>query len=333
MIQRGILFFVVLVFLSACGMDKPQAATKEVTALPSWYMNPPASTDTTLYGVGEGVNKEDAIAHALANIVARLNVSISSSFSAKSVVHEGRTTSVDKVYVDNVRSEVQAIHVSNYETVAYKKLGFKRYGALVKVDKRAFAQSLKKEIQRDLFITKKTSSLTGVDALRQLAMYKKKLQKLQDIEYRLAVLSMLDTSVDERVYLKEYEALQNAYEHLRESISFWVYAPQQYASLAKPIQKGLSQEHFKIQKEKSPRHFTITLQADITQAKAYGFIIARANLTITTKESQGTIVASNTLSLVGRSAQSFEVAKQDLVKALNKRVEEEGIFKVLGLDI
>jgi hypothetical protein len=319
--------------MMACGSTQsPQAPQQaQSSAAPSWYIQPPASDANTLYGVGEGVNKEDAIAHALSNIVARLNVSISSSFSSKSVVREGRTTSIDREYVDNVKSEVQAIRVSNYETLSYKKLGFKRYAALVKVDRASFARSLQKEIERDLYIEQNSSDLSGVELLRSLEIYKEKLQKLQDLEYKIAVLSTLDSSVDEKRYLKEYTALKQRYEALRQSITFWVTSS--YGSLVKPIQDGLAKEHFLIKRVKNSKHFDVVVEAEITQAKAYGFTIARANVTVVTKDSSGAVVGSNSFSLIGRSAQGFAVAKQELSKELSKKIEAEGIFKVLGLDI
>jgi hypothetical protein len=331
-----IVFVGLVLLLSACGGSTPQVSTEQLleskSELPSWYENPPASDGNVLYGVGEGVNKDDAVAHALSDILARLNVSISSSFSSKKVVREGSaTSSVDAVYVDKISSIVQTININSYDIVAYKKLGFKKYAALVKVDKKEFARALQKDIQRSLQIASSLDSLQGVDALHTLQAYKKRLKALEGLENKLAVLSELKSDVDEQYYLQKYAALQKSYEKLRQSITFWIIAD--FSPLAEPLKKGLTKEQFVIENKHDSKHFDIYIKTDITKSSAYGFIIARANVTLTTKESKKKIIATNSLLLVGRSSQSFVVAKQDLVKSFNEKIQEEGIFKILGLDI
>jgi len=323
-----------VLFFSACGGTNPQVKEQLLepkSDLPSWYINPPASERGVLYGVGEGVNKDDAVAHALSDILARLNVSISSSFSSKKVVREGRAESIDTMYIDKVSSIVQTISINNYDIVSYKKLGFKKYAALVKIDKKEFARSLKKEIQRSLQITTDFDALKGVNALHTLQAYKKRLKELEGLENKLAILSELDRSVDEQYYLQKYAVLQKSYAKLRHSITFWVIAD--FAPLAEPLKKGLTKEQFVIQKKHDSKHFDIYVKTDITKSSSYGFIIARANVTLTTKGSSKKIIATNSLLLVGRSSQSFAVAKQDLVKSFNEKIKEEGVLKILGLDI
>jgi hypothetical protein len=323
-----------LMFVSACQSLSLQTASKREQshkALSQWYVKPPKSTDSELYGVAEGQTQQDAIAHALSDIVARLNVSIASSFRFKSVVREGVRESVDREYVDEIKSEVQKITISNYELLESQKLGFKRYAVLVKVDKKAFAEALKKELQRDFFTLKSIKKAPALNALEKLRLYREKLQALQDLQNKLAVLSVLQKGFSQEKYLKQYEVLKQEYEALRRKISFWIYA--NYAPLREPLKKGLSAEHFHLKKERSKEHFDIDVQADIQKAVAYGFILARAHITINTKDYHGNVIATNSFSLTGRSTQGFHMAKQDLLRALNQKVQDEGIAKVLNLHI
>ena len=322
-----------IVAFSACGSTttvQPQVDSY-VNTEPKWYLHPPQSDLYTLYGVGEGANKNDAVAHALADILARLNVSVSSSFSSKSVVHKGIREDVQKEYIDNVTSEVQKINISSYELLQSQKLGFKRYAALVKVNKRDFAEALKKELERDFFALKEIKNDNGLNALQQLYKYKNNLQKLRNIENKLAVLNMLDKDFNQDFYLKKYEEAQKEYDVLKRSISFWVYAD--YTPLAEPIKKGLSKEKFYITKGRGNRHFDVYISTDITTAHAYGFYIVRANITVQTKSHKKSVVAVNNFMLKGHSSESFTIAKQALVKALSKKIDQEGIYKLLNLDI
>jgi hypothetical protein len=327
-------FVGLLLFINACqsvSLQTTQKILQSQKELPQWYTNPPKSTGNELYGVAEGQTQQDAIAHALSEIVARLNVSIASSFRSKSVVHEGTREGVAREYVDEISSEVQKITISNYELLASHKLGFKRYAALVKVDKKAFVQALKSELQREFFALQDLKKANTLNALEKLRLYKEKLNALQGLENKLAVLSVLEKDFDQKYYLQKYAVFKREYEALRGKISFWIYAD--YTPLREPLKKGLSIEHFRVKKERSKEHFDIYVQSDIKKSVAYGFILARANITINTKDYHGNVIASNSFSLTGRSTQSFGIAKQDLIKALNQKVHEEGIAKVLNLGI
>jgi len=54
--------------LSGCAGSKPQVLVKEKT-LPSWYTNPPLSSEQELYALGEGKDKKEAIAEWLQHSV------------------------------------------------------------------------------------------------------------------------------------------------------------------------------------------------------------------------------------------------------------------------
>jgi hypothetical protein len=332
--MRNFLYIIIgaMLFLTACGSSK-QVVVVQPKAQPSWYTHPPLSNENELYALGEGKEKQEAISNALAQLLSTLSVEISSKYSAKTVVKEGTYhNSSDATYINETQSEVKKIRVSNYELLASQKLGFKHYAVLVKVDKVKFFESLKKELtQQFKLIETQQKSLAGKNELQQLSFYKKALASLDDLQNRLAVMSVLQPHFNPDPFVSKYEKLRKGHDALLRSISFWVGA--NYSPLAAPIAKGLSSQKMTIKKKKSQSRFRVYVAADIQKANAYGFTLARANITIKTKDIRGNIIASNALNLVGQSSQGYSIAKQDLVRKLNRLIEKEGIAKVLNLDI
>ncbi|CAI6144117.1 MAG: hypothetical protein SPLUMA2_SPLUMAMAG2_00111 [uncultured Sulfurimonas sp.] len=100
-----------------------------------------------------------------------------------------------------------------------------------------------------------------------------------------------------------------------------------------PLSKGLSAKRLKLKQAKGTSHFNIYVNTRIEEAKAYGFWLARSEISIKTKDYQGVIVGSNSLQIIGQSSQSFAIAKQNIAFKLSTLIQNEGIAKVLGLDL
>ena len=128
------LSFFVLIF-SGCGTQKRVVVAKK-KEIPSWYQHPPKSSATELYAVGHGRDRQSAITDALTQMVSTLSVSVSSKFTAKTVVREGSVNSSKSLYTDELTSEVKKIRISNYELLEAYSLGFKNYVVLVKSNKK-----------------------------------------------------------------------------------------------------------------------------------------------------------------------------------------------------
>ena len=320
-----------VLLLSACGSSKRVVVKQK--ELPNWYTNPPLSNEQALYAIGEGKEKQEAITNALSLLLSTLNVSISSKYSAKTVVKEGtHKNSSDATYINETESEVQKISITNYELLKAEKLGFKHFAVLVKVDKAKLFNGLKRELEQKFqLIASEEKNFQRKNALEQLQFYKKSLASLQTLPNTLAVMSTLRPSFNTASFLNKYEKLQRKHDKLLQGISFWVES--NFKSLVSPIAKGISAKKLMIKKRNDSKHFRVYLHADIKRATAYGFTLARANISIKTKDAKGNIIAENSLNLVGQSSQGYSIAKQDLVKKLNKLIKKEGIEKVLNLDI
>ena len=331
--MRKILYFLIglTLLLTACGNSKERVVVKERT-LPAWYLKPPQSNSKEMYGIGEGKDKQEALSNALSSLLATLSVSISSNYSAKSVIKEGRINSNDATYVNEVHSEVKKIRISSYEVMQTQKLGFKKYAVLVKVDRAKFFKSLQNEIDQEFaLINSWEKRKAKKSALDTLSFYNKALNNLSDLQNRLLVMSVLNENFNTKPYLQKYEQLFSKREKLLKSITFWVDA--NYKPLITPITKGLSAKEFRIKNQRSKNHFNISIKSSMQKANAYGFYIIRAAINITTKDNYGNRLATNLINITGQSSQSYAIAKQDVAKKLSKLVDKEGIAKILNINI
>ena len=321
-------------YVSGCGAATQQEIAPAKQKLPSWYLTPPPSDNNTLYAVGEGKDKKEALTNALSAMLATLSVSISSSYSAKTVVRDGKNESVDATYVNDIQSKVKEIRISNYEVLQAKKLGFKKYAVLVKTDKKRLFESLKNELQQKFqLLEAREKNMKNQNALQQLAFYKKIKDSLSNLENSLIVMDVLNPNFDKQSYIEKIAVFEKRYEKLRNSISFSIKTPKHAEALRDVVAKGLTREHFKIQNKKDKNHFNITIKMDTEQANAYGIHLAKAEVTLRTKDFKGVEIASNTLHLTGQSSASYTIAKQDLAKRLDEKIKEQGIAKVLNLNL
>ena len=318
-----------ILFLGCAEQKRVVVAKKE---LPSWYINPPQSTSKVLYGVGEGRDKRSSTLDALNNIASTLSISITSSYKAKTVVKEGRENSVDATYVNNIKSRVKRVTISSYQVIKMHKLGFNKYAVLVKIDKKELFENLQDEVDVKInMLDAKEHSIQNSDALRQLQFYKSAIKGFEDIKNTLIIMELLDHNFDPKGYMQRYERYTTKQRYYLERIRFYIKS--NLDVFKAPIASGLSRSGYHISKtiQKSKNSFVVNIYAKIKKANAYGFTLARSQISLNVKDYRGVLLFSNSFHLDGKSSQGYEIAKADLAKQLDKKIKKEQIEQVLGL--
>ena len=322
-----------LLFLSGCGSQK-RVVVAQKKEVPSWYEHPPKSSSSELYAVGSGPDKQSAITDALTHMISTLSISVSSKFSAKTVVKEGSVNSYSGVYTDESSSEIINIRISNYELIESQSLGFKNYIVLVKSNKKKLFDSMKKEIEQSFeIIEKEKRSVEHLNMMKHLSFYRKSKETLSSLPNTLIVMSELNAVFDGSQYLSQAQAISAEYENLLATITFSIKSNNEAKNLMAPIAKGISAKKFKIANSSGKNHFKVMIKSDIQKASSYGFTLARSAITITITDSSGATIGSNKLNITGQSSQGFGIAKENVAIKLNALIEKEGIAKVIGLEM
>lgn len=333
MFYRFTVLSLVLFLLTGCGADK-KAMVVPAKVLPSWYTTPPLSNASDLYAVGEGKSKKEAISTALSLMASTLSVSVSSSYNAKTVVQEGRINSSQGIYANEVQSDVKEIRISNYEILHAESLGFKKYGVLLKSNKRKLFDSMLQEIEQNFkMINEQEKSYSNANGLKKLIFYRDSQLSLKNLPNTLIVMNVLNPTFEGTKYLQEMQAIETKHEQILSSLSFSIDSDRSSANLKAPISKGLSAKKLKINQTASKMHFRISIASKIQKANSYGFTLARSEISIVTRDANGNVIGSNALHIVGQSSQGYEIAKQNVASRFSALIDKEGIAKVIGLDI
>lgn len=334
-LKSTLLFAVILssIFLSGCLSEK-QVVVVAPKSLPSWYTQPPLSNQSDLYAIGDGKNKQEAITNALAQMASTLSISIASTYSAKTVVKEGRINSSEGIYLNDTQSEIQKIRISNYELLQSDSFGFKKYAVLIKSNKQKLFLGMKQEIEQNFdLIAQNEETLRRANGLKQLSFYKKTKESLSSLGNTLIVMHELNPNFEGSEYLKKMQEINAKYEITLQNISFSIKVDKSAINLKAPLAKGLSEKKIKLEDANSKMHFDVYITSKIEQASSYGFWLARSDVNIVTTDSKGVVVGSNSIHIVGQSSQGFEIAKQNVAVKLRGLIEKEGIGKIMGLDI
>jgi len=323
----GILFF------TGCGVQKQIDLTPKIS-VPTWYTNTPATTETTLYAVGEAKDRDAAVKNALNNMASTLSVSIASQFSSKELVQEGLNSSYELSTSNEIQSDVKKLRISHYELIESKELGFRKYIVLIKSDKQKLFESLKNELdQKFAFINKQKENIDRYHAIKQLSIYKNAKNEIADIPNTLIVMNVLNKSFDSREYVERVEAVNDDYEKLLSKITFSIDSNAEAKNLEAPIRNGLSLKRLQTRYSTGKKHFIITITSKIKKAKAYGFTLARSAIDIRVRDYRGSVIGSNKLNIIGQSTQGYDIAKENVAIKLNEMIKKDGIAKVIGLDL
>ena len=258
--------FITLFILSGCGSQKRVVIKQK--ELPSWYVKPTKSTTTTLFAVGEGRDKQEAIANALNNMASTLSVSLSSEFNTKSVIRDGDIQSNQTTSINEINTKVDTIRINSFEVINSQSFGFKKYLAEVKADKRKLFLGLQKEIDQKLnTIQNKNKEAQNYNAIKRLSIYKEAKFLTKDIKHTLLVMNTLNASFDDRNYINKVQDIDNKYERISSKISFKINSNNDAKNLQSSIANGLTNKKYKIKNSGGVYNFKIYISSKTSKAK------------------------------------------------------------------
>ncbi|MBN2896387.1 MAG: LPP20 family lipoprotein [Campylobacterales bacterium] len=304
-------------------------ATKErieapIKALPQWYTSPPLSDVRALYAVGEGADREAAVADALGQIRSMLGVRVASRFESVSSERQGTVSDYQKETRSEISSVAAALTIAHYEVVEVYEHSFRSVMVLLRSRRADLVAGFEREIEAALEGLEQTMQTPTLEALIALKM------RHADFETQfgelLTALSTLKANDSAQRYKERYDAMRARIEHFQEHFSFALSA--QDAALSSVVRSALSQKGYRIEAV-HPSH-TIRLHADYERTQAYGFYIVRARLELQTLDSDAKLLRSNTVALIAQNAQSEGSAMQEIAQKLSQKIEAEGIETLIG---
>ena len=329
--QKYLLIFLANILFLGC-QSTPQPQIKQQNT-PLWYSSPKQSNATTLYALGEGATKKESLLDALSNLIATLNLSISSEFQSQSIVKEGVDNMHQDNYTYNLKSKVENIQIANYTILHSQKLGYKRYATEIRVEKKELFSTLYEQLQKRVFLLQKEQeNAKNYGALQRYFFYQELYEKNKDLYNIISILHALKQNFLTTPYIEKLSNLQQQKQKILSKIHITLKTThKKNAFLLEPFKKAFLQKNIKISNKKDNYHLILVVQPQIEKSIVYGFILAKTKCSLLLHDDKKRAISSNTLSLKGQSTSSFEDAKVDLMLRLKKKINKEGLWSVLGM--
>ncbi len=316
-------FLFIAVLLLFVGCSKLPTVEVAQKPQPAWMTNPPSDA-SSLYGVGEGTDKENALANALNSIASTLSVSVKSKLTSDTRAYN--YNGVENYTRDDeqkIALHVKEIRLSNYEILESEKIGFNSYATLVKSDKSALFNSLKDETDKTIALLKNDESTNkSANVLEQFYFYENASYISDDLLYKSLVLKVLKPSFDDGYILSEISSLKKSFSTLKSNITFSVTADGESQNLIDPFKSILSDRGFAIAQKEDKYHLHVSITSNTIFTRAYGFNLARSAINIDVRDNKNQIVLSKKVDIIGQSSQGNEVAKQDVAIKFKQSVRD-----------
>lgn len=324
-----ILKLVFWMMMSSCASQMQSfEADLSSTRFPKWYVNPPTSTSTELYGVGEGKDRQEAMLSALAQIATQLRVTLSTQVESHVELKHGIETEQRLI---SSHMEVIPLELEGYEVLKQEVLHPLKALVLVRVYRQKLARDLHRMIERNLsdFQTRLEQSKHRITLLKTCTQIRALLPKLQN---RVELLSTLEPSVASfdrglktiksqcmkggnawRIFLvdpiTESERLVDAsLSTIFTTLGFQVLRPQRHL--------------------KSELNCRFKVHEDLS--KPMGFMVVRWSVKIDLLEDSH-LEASHLLEVIGQSATSVQHARQVAQEKLKKEIQSLGIYQLFAI--
>lgn len=320
LIKNIFFVFLTLFFVSCSKKAINEIAYKQNQNYPNWYINPILNSNTTLYGVGEGRNIDEATKSALENLSSRLLVTIDSSTSISSKSYRDFREYTTSTVTQEINSQTQILDFKNY-LIDETKIINRKIVVQVSVKKEDLKNSLKDELNQ---IYKEYDFINHqkYDNLKQYIKKDEILLKLYKNSKKAQIAESLGYNTD---FIQKIDTIKQELENLKNKISFYINCDTNSKIYEDIFKESLTKRGFKVSNYKN-NSYILDLKSNISKKSPKGFFIIEDILSVTLINSKNSFIKTENLELKGASSVDFQSAKLNLVQKLKKEQEHYNIL-------
>lgn len=319
-----------LLSLTACQSTPSNTTeTSKISAAPDWVVQPPQDTADTLYGVGSGKSRDAAIQNALADLTAKLGVTVNAQFSSQLSVKNRGFEWVKQDSQKTVSTQNETLTLSNYEVVSSHQPLPTQVTVLLKTDKKRLTSDTQQALNRTMTHAPwQQDHWPTLGFIGQYQHAEKSLKGLPQFERQLAVFKSLQPNQAIENYVQFIQQTEKTFLNTQNNLSFDVSAKNaQSEPFAQLIKQSLAQNQ--LLKPKANVHLVVSLDEHISQAQ--GFTIVRNTLTLNTYE-QKTLKAGQHLQLKGQGLHASQAQSQVQLR-FKEHLEQQPLLETLGISL
>ncbi len=329
----------IFLILICCGITLPCMLTAPARAsyAPDWYINPPLDTPLSLLGVGDGEERQDAVASALNQIASRLRTTISSHLEVhQDSLKENDIESSSQQVTALISSDVERIQFNNYQIRKEEVINNRTY-TLVEVNKRIFLNEKRAALEKaNQEIVDRFESLDNKPIIQQLMAFDLVLAKALDAEGLVFLIASIDPSFPLETYLNRYAKINSRYRNIRSRIKVFINPPQdlELANFVQIIKEAINNSNIKIALRRDPNDkdlVSVLMKGNVRKYTVYGNKMVKVGLRFTVLSNNNTVVSSNFIETKGVSVIGYDEAIKSAGLKFHKLLEKKNIYGILGL--
>jgi hypothetical protein len=319
------LVIIALFFIGCGGSKEPQAIS-----YPSWYLNTPQNNGTSLYGVGEGRDINDAKASALNSIAASLSITVSSEFkkSESTKSFNGNENAYHSA-LNTIKAQVKEIEFTDYQIIQ-NQITSTRSFVLVEVSRAKLFQNQKEKLIRfSTELEAEQKNISRQSSLQKAFMYSKQVQKAQKLNSLALLAKTINSNFNINPFLQQIAKIKETRNDSLNNTRVYISADKEAKVFIDVLKEGLNKAGIKT--VSSSANASIYLKNNFQTDEIYGFKIAKANLSLSSKDAKSKTIATRSIKISGKSRYDYDKAKANASHALAKKIEQEGIYTLLGI--
>ncbi len=296
----------------------------ESNSIPNWYLNSPANTSTTIYGVGEGSNLEDAKSAALNSMSSRLVVAVGSSL--QKLTTSSTNGGYSKSVTQDIKVDVEKIQFTNAKVDKNAVVGGNFY-VLMSVNRiELFNEKKNSFFIEDKGIDTRFSEGEDLAHLEKIYHIKAMSPKIVDNRKKSFVLYAINNSFDYGTYFSKYDGYLATIDRLKSELQISVSSNEENKFFADEIIEKLNTNGYKVVKNSS--NVEINVHNKIRFSEYKGWKIVKVSTTVGVN-SMGKTVSNKTVNTTGRSSSTNNSALQNAASFFKKKLDKEGIDSFL----
>ena len=336
---NSIKFLNILVYISVvlvifgCGGYTPAPEVKQVKKeYPSWINSPKPDDNGYMYGVGIEENRQNAIKSALNDMVAKLGVTLESSYISNQEV-QGSYFKTD--IKNQIKSDIAKIKINNYEIAKSKQISYREFAVMIKVDKKKFLNGLEESLKsKKQNIELEYNALKNTDILKRYNVKKSLAKQAKDMTSTVLIASEIKTvqKFDKKVYLDFIVKMQKAFIKEKKSLNFYLYGDKKSQDFVNKLKNNLAKHDFKIVNKKTKNSIVIKISSSDNIKKYSSKKIATIKVTIKAFNNSQQIGGKSVILKERYNGSRLSVYKNAAIH-FEQDIKELGLNEAVGINL
>lgn len=234
-------------------VDSIEKKNTTIYPIPNWYINEINNNPQYIYGVGEGENLTEATNNALANMIQRLQVSVSTNSTFET---SSNKNTISQQLSTKTNTQTSNVIIQNYQIQNQQQIN-NRFYVQLRVDKPSAINEIKENINsKGLEIVHEYKNGMNRDSLIEFKAAENISKNITSIKDASITLLLLDNSTNTEYFLKKIANYTNKFYDIKTNLKIYINKNSGY--FYNPLKKYLLSKGYNIVSNEADANIIIT---------------------------------------------------------------------------